>query len=256
MVCLNENLTINIKQMKNIFISKLDNIIEHELHYIEGINDIKKDKIKNAIIKEIKNEMNTDYFMYSIMDDKYCTYKHSRGKKEHQFCCKKITNNGNSKKYVCTIHNKLHIPKKKVNFNISDKNINIMDKYENNGYNNLKLIEYKNIDPILESKNKKKRKNINSKMIKNNDKHNTIIRKNINSKMLINKKIYIKDFDMKKLKNSLKIYNSKIICKYNENICYNIEKYGKCDFKHIDNKIYIPDLLYKNDNLNIKIDIY
>lgn len=42
----------------------------------------------------------------------------------------------------------------------------IIDKYENNGYGNLKLIEYKKMGPILSSKNKKKKKNKNKKINK------------------------------------------------------------------------------------------
>lgn len=39
-----------------------------------------------------------------------------------------------------------------------EENINIVDKYESNGYNNLKLIEYNVSDPVLKTKNKKKNK--------------------------------------------------------------------------------------------------
>jgi hypothetical protein len=49
------------------------------------------------------------------------------------------------------------------NCKIYNKNINIIDKYENNGYSILKLIEYNIIDPKMESKKKKKRKNKNKK---------------------------------------------------------------------------------------------
>lgn len=47
------------------------------------------------------------------------------------------------RKYICKIYN---------------KNINIVDKYESNGYSNLKLIEYNVSDPVLKTKNKKKKK--------------------------------------------------------------------------------------------------
>lgn len=113
MVCLNEKLPINLKQMKSVFLKELDEIIENEIYYLNGINDEKKDKLKNNIIKKMNNKFNSDFFIYRIIHNEHCTYKHQRGKNDGKFCCKRITNNGNKTKFVCTIHNKEHIPRKK-----------------------------------------------------------------------------------------------------------------------------------------------
>jgi hypothetical protein len=68
MVCLNEKLPINLKQMKTVFISELDEIIEHKLYYLNDLDDIKKDKIKNSIIKDFRNKIYSDSFIYMIID--------------------------------------------------------------------------------------------------------------------------------------------------------------------------------------------
>lgn len=126
MVCLNDNIPVNYIQMKKLIALELNDIIEHELYYIEDIDEEKKDKIKKNIVKEMKNKLNTDFFIYRIINNNYCTFKHAKGKKEGYFCCKRITENGDNENFVCTIHNKKHIPKKKVGDinKINTKNIN------------------------------------------------------------------------------------------------------------------------------------
>lgn len=116
MVCLNNKLPINLVQMKHIILKNLDDIIDHELYFVDDkiLNDDKKNKIKNKIIRELKNKFNSDNFIYLMIDDNHCGHKIKRGKLDGNFCCKKITSNGSKKNYVCTKHNKNHVPKKRI----------------------------------------------------------------------------------------------------------------------------------------------
>lgn len=231
MVYLNENVSINIKLLEKILMEKLGNIVEHELYYIDNIDDEKKDKITKNILKEIKNEIKKDIFIYRIMDDKKCTFKHSRGNKDGYFCCKNITHNGDKDKYLCRIHNKYHISTKKNikrddNYKVSDNNISISKSVNITTINNNKNSLYKL--PSIQYQN--------------------IIFKN---KMKKNK-YYIKNINLKNIKNIIKYYSLNTICKYNNNgLCHNIDKYGKCDFKHINNSLIFNDYIdIDNNNWN------
>ena len=221
MVCLNNNIPMDYSKMKNVILLELDNIIKNELYYIDEINETKKDRIKDNIIKEMKNQFNSDLFIKRMMNDNHCIFKHKTGKNDGKICCKKITKNGDKRNYVCTSHNKNHIPKKKIKPNDKYKGINIEKS--------IKLIDKEikikpNIE-IINSIEKSGQENVNVK--------NIIYRKN-SFKSIFN-------------------LNNNIICKYkNNDICYNIKTYGFCNFKHIDNKIPINNFIYNISNSQIE----
>lgn len=216
MVYLNKVISINIKSLENIILEKLENAIQDELFYVDNINEDKKENIKNNILKEIKNQIKTDYFIYRIMDEKKCVFKHSRGKYEEYFCHKNITKNGNHKEYLCRIHNKYHVPIK--------KNIKNVDNYKVSDISVNESIEKTNVN--------------NKIMLYNSSAINKqrIILKNKN-------KYYIKGLNPN-IKNIIKNYSSDTICKYNKDkLCHNIDKYGKCDFKNVHNNFSIQDYI-------------
>lgn len=260
MVCLNKKIPVNVSLMKKVFIIEIEEIIEHELYYLNDINDKKKDRIKNNIIKEFRRTINTDFFIKRIMHDEHCSFKHTRGKRDGEFCCKRITKNGNKKKYVCTQHNKDHVPQKRlIKDNSNDilikKPINLIDNNKSILDNSIDLIKTKKDEPNIELLDFVGVKINNSNISKNrkiNNKHN------YDNKLNEIKK-YKKNY---KFKNNIKNYEynyfENIICNYKEeNLCYDIKNHGCCNFKHINN-IYLNDFLhdkhqfYENNNL-IKI---
>lgn len=245
MVCFNKNLPINLKQMKKVLLSEIDHIIDDKLYFLDIIfeslkNDLKKDedkynnkikKFKDNIIKEISNKFNSDYFLYKIMDDNHCTFKHKRGKRESEFCCKKITNNGDKKKYLCTNHNPKHIPQPKViNKNIEsikdNTNIEVLSSEDTSSITNI-------------NDNIKNRENITlNKNIYRNNKINKIYLYNKNMKLKNNSKQYISN-------SNNNIYPNVICNSFDsiKNICKNIINHKVCDFKHINNNISIIDFI-------------
>lgn len=224
MTCLNNKLQINIKQLKTIFIEEIDYIINSELYYIDEkeIDENRKIKLKNNIIKKVKNKINSDYFIYRIMDDNYCTFKHKRGKNDGKFCNKKINTNlemGYKKDYLCCTHSKNHIPKKRKLIKVPEvseikntiepvkidiKEI-ILDKSRNNNNNiihdnSFNILE--NVDNIKNNLDLQKTK-INDKLLlkKNNFKVLKTYNNNINlyKKRVYNDKGYIsliKEFNL------------------------------------------------------------
>ena len=70
---------------------------------------------RQKMIKEKKEKTNTNtkHFQYLNSSSNNCTYIHKRGKNEGYMCHKKITKNGDKKKFICIKHNPNHIPKKK-----------------------------------------------------------------------------------------------------------------------------------------------
>lgn len=267
MVCLNNKLPIDLSLMKKVIISELENIIKNELYYILDKNE-KIEKINNNIIKELKNRFNTDLFIQRIIHNENCIYKHKRGNKESQLCCKKITINGDKENFVCTKHNKKHIPKKRnINNNISIKKS--ISLFKENKINDIPLggyLENKNGNEIVKLPGKNIINKFNFNNVNNisyNDREDTsskdkplklnIINKN-NFRIIkkINKnKINLNE--IKRLKNKYeknKSYSEKTICKYNNNnFCYNIEKYGNCNFKHVDRELDIKDLITSNNSI-------
>lgn len=169
MVYLNKVISVNIKLLEKWVLEKLGNEIEDELDYVHNITDERKEKIKNNILKRMKYEMKKDNFVYRIMDEKKCVYKHKIGNKDGYFCHKNITKNGDKNEYLCRIHNKHHVPEKKIIKNIPIKDsINII-KENRNKINN--IIKNKTSEDISSTKNKKENDNVLSlNNILNNDK--------------------------------------------------------------------------------------
>lgn len=256
MTCLNKTLPINLKKMKDVFMKKLDKIIEQELYYLENVKDQNKDNLRKIIIKEMKKEFEYDNLMYSIMDDNYCTFKHRRGKHDGNFCCKKITKNGNKKHYLCRTHNKDHIPKKKdvIPNNIDLVKIDIKKSYSENknneippgGYIENKIKKNDNIINNFSFKKVNNDYNINE-VIQLKDKrlnYNTINKKKIKQ----NHKIYINGFNINSFRNIINNYEYKYyentICKFNKTCNNKI-----CKYKHTNEEFLIKDILY-NSNSN------
>lgn len=223
MVCLNKELPINISIMKEEIISILDNIIKERLEYIDNIEKEKKERIKSNIIKDFKNGINKDFFIYKIIDENYCVHKFTKGKKEGYYCGKKINTNleyGESRDFLCCKHSKKHIRKKKVKRQKSANNNSI----------------------IIETDEKSKINNINNKIDKNIYKRNKI-----NKMYLYNKKIKIKNIDYinstsNLFKNNILYNRLNIICKFFDSMPDKykaIEKYSFCDYNHINSSILL-----------------
>lgn len=221
MVYLNKMINIDMKELEMVLLEKMSNIIEHDLYYINEINENQKEIIKNNMIKEIKKEIKNDNFIFRIMAKDRCTFKHNRGKHDGSFCHKHITNNGDKINYLCTIHNKNRITKKKIKYNLSEKTISI---------------------------------NKSIKMINNINKSDILFKKKINNNKLINKNIYIKGFNMKRFKNCLRLYNN-IIYKDKEDHIYTLKQYRNDNFKYLNN-IKNNSYLYNNNYSNFIMDVY
>lgn len=87
--------------------------------------------------------------------------------------------------------------------------------------------------------------NINDKLLDSLE----IQKQNIFKNKFKKNKVYVKGFNLKNIKKILINYYSKIICKYdNCKTCYNMNKYGKCYFKHINNFFKLEDYI-NNYNL-------
>lgn len=225
MVYLNKIVSVDIKILENIILEKMEEKIENELDYVHNINDARKDQIKKNILKEMKLEIKKDIFIYRIMDRNKCVYKHKRGKHNGKFCHNNITNNGDSKKWLCRTHNKNHVPKPKI--------INKNNEYIKNNTNLEIISSITNINENTKLPPRSKNK------FKNNFKSN-----------LKNKTYYIKDIKLNNIKNIIISYSSNIICKYNNHeLCHNIFKHGRCDFKHINN-ISLNNFIDDNNNIS------
>lgn len=123
MVVLNDNICFSMKKLRSYLSSDVRNFVCRALEYY--LNDEKINKIAKDTENYIKDKLLDDYFIYLTMDDNLCTYKYRRGKKDGNYCCKKITKNGNKKKFVCTKHNPDHIPTKKAKNAKNAKNAKI-----------------------------------------------------------------------------------------------------------------------------------
>lgn len=162
MVCLNENISFNKINLKN----NLNNeMIQHIRLNFEL--DLNKDMMEK-IIRSVKNKFNdlfsSNHFIYLNMNNNLCTHMFRKGKKEGYFCCKKINSNGDKHEYVCTKHNKKHIPKKKImkkNNNFSNEKNKVNIKIDKSKKDYINVLDVKsNNKRIL----KNKRKNINKKV--------------------------------------------------------------------------------------------
>lgn len=149
MVYLNKVVSVDIKELEKVILEKVNEAIKNELYYVDNLENDAKQTITKNIVKEIKNQIKKDNFLYRIIDKNKCIFKHKRGKRDGNFCCNNITQNGNIKEYLCRRHNKLHIPKprkdiiNKQNNNINiNENISISKSIESikNNINSLSLI--------------------------------------------------------------------------------------------------------------------
>lgn len=251
MVVLNDFLPINISSLKIHISNKIRDILDDQLDYfIETSSIIKKNdkkRIFDNIIKEVKNSISSDYFLYLVMHDNYCVYKYKKGRKEGQYCAKKIRSNNPKKSYLCCQHDKGHIPKKKEikrNCNNIDNTCATIEIKSN--YDDIKVIEEINSDNdsnIYLLKEKSKNKNDNLGDLQNQEKKvkevDDILKKDKYNKL---NKIYKNPNDENKIN---KNYNDSII---NNNINNNyvektiktnkldkINKYTKrCKWKKLD----------------------
>lgn len=248
MVCLNRKLPINLIQMRTELIKEIDYIIDNKLYFLDVIfsslkNDIKNDenkynnkidKLKNNIIKEIKNKINADNFIYRIIDDDHCTFKHKRGKNEGHYCSKKINTNleGQKKDYLCCTHSKKHVPKK--------KGINKGNHTSPSNNITINLNDIKNVDKYSQPNNCL---NIRKSL---HDKSN-YIKKNIKNK----KNTYVNSSILNSFKKSINNsvndnFHKNTVCNHKEKqLCHNIKKHGYCNFKHFSNEILLTDFIEK-----------
>ena len=166
MVCLNENITFNKLKLKNNLIKEITNEFDSNF-YFQGLEIDEKTKseitfhnvnnIKEIIRKSIKKLFENDNFIYINMDDNLCVHKFKKGKRDGYFCCKKITKNGDKKQYVCTMHNKNHVPSKR---NKNSKNSKIFENSRNINETIIKLHNKKIIKRKMKLKNKKIKINV------------------------------------------------------------------------------------------------
>ena len=114
MVILNTEILIcktsMIKSIENIMNEVIENYFDDE---IICKTKEKKQKLMESIMKEKIKKTKTKYFWYLNSSKNIWTHIFSKGKKEGYMCHKKITENGDKKKFVCTKHNPNHTPKKK-----------------------------------------------------------------------------------------------------------------------------------------------
>ena len=111
--------TTMINSIENIMNQVMERYFEDEV-LCKTIEQ--KQKMMKSLIKEKKNETKTNYFWYLNSSGSVCTFIHKRGKNEGHMCHRKIKTNLNGEKpdYLCSIHSKKHIAKKreKINKNI------------------------------------------------------------------------------------------------------------------------------------------
>lgn len=110
MVCLNENISFNIKTLKNNLSEEMKNFIDEYDHVLDEKTIL---SLKNNIEKKIKSLFNFDFFIYKNMNANLCTFKHKRGNNEGYFCCKKIRKNKQDGTFLCANHNKKNKPIKR-----------------------------------------------------------------------------------------------------------------------------------------------
>lgn len=162
MVVLNETIEFSVKKLRNNLSLTVKEFLKEALDYYIDKKNI--EKILKNTEKFIKNKIIEDHFIYINMNDNLCTHKFKRGKRDGEYCCKRITKNGDKSKYICTKHNKGHIPKKKIK-----KVVNRADNRADNGNSNRTLkgsnefiLCKKSCGKIFKNKNNKnklKRKN-------------------------------------------------------------------------------------------------
>ena len=132
MTCFNKTLPINFNKMKDVFMKKLDKIIEHELYYLENVKDQNKDKLRNIT----KN-----------------------GDKKHYLC--RTHNKDHVPKKKDVIPNNIDLVKIDIKKKYSENKVNeISFKEVNNSYNMNEVIQLKDkrLKRNMINKNKLKQK--------------------------------------------------------------------------------------------------
>lgn len=159
MVCLNKNILFNKLKLRDNLKKEIYNTIKLELEL--ELDKIIIERINKVIHNRIYELFESDHFIYLNMSNDVCSHKYKKGKMDGNFCHKKITKNGCKKNYVCTKHNKNHIPKQKINITIkqdyisenNDKHVKIDSIDE---HNKLRILKKSKIN----FKNKKRYKKI------------------------------------------------------------------------------------------------
>lgn len=155
MVCLNENISFNINSLKKELILEMKKLISFSFNTLleeEKVNLSNNEKVtflEEKIENKVTSLFHNDNFIYLTMNNKHCSFKHQRGNNEGYFCSKKIRTNleGQKKDYLCCLHSKKHIPKKR------------KEKKKNNHTTYDQVIpSVKNVEPFLEDKKEEKEK--------------------------------------------------------------------------------------------------
>jgi hypothetical protein len=225
--------------MKKVLFYELEYILEKSLNYIFEENEWKENKIEKTvknIIKEFNNKFYSDNFLSRLIHPEYCIFKHKRGKNDGNFCCKKITNNGDKDKYLCTIHNKNYISiNKKNKIRLYEKNKNGNNKSLTNSFLNCiddkikfnYVINYNYNKNFLEYINKYNGISQHNDLIPFNIKNKCIIKDdyifNKNNKIVKkNKLIYYKKYNKTNI--SFFVYNTILKCFNNsDNFNFNVK---------------------------------
>lgn len=236
MVALNKVFPIDYNNMKKILWKKFDERIINVLNNVFYKNENNKhiDYLKESMIKELKDIMNSNNFLYLSMNYNYCVHKYKRGSKDGHFCGAKIFINPNddSQKYLCSRHCKNYCTKSR---KYSDKTprcdyIRINgeqckhicknnDKYcyihkKICGEDNYEYIKQKNIEKIkyrrnlyLKIKKEKHKKYLDiPKFLKNSKSAKNPEIKNILFEHIIYNYLYIKEKDIEGYKKQYKNY--------------------------------------------------
>lgn len=230
MVCLNSKIPVNLNTLENVIYNRLNAILDNELDHLLEKKTI--EKVKTNVLKILTKEMKTDNFIYNIIHEDNCGFKHRRGKNDGKFCCRKSKTNikDGKKDYLCSVHSKKHIPKTKIKNENKMASIELLD-FDPHKINNSNTFDNLNIVS-------------NEKIIKNNNlifKDISLEKNNINKnsrKKINNKKLNI-NFLEKRI--NYYSYNNSIICKYGK-YCNN----RKCMYKHINSNILLNDFINNN----------
>lgn len=108
MVVLNEVLPIDYNNMKKKLWKKLDRKVLKILNdlFYKDENNKHIEYLRKTFINELKDTMNSDYFLYCSLNNNYCIHKYKRGKRDGKICGAKIfiNPNDNSQIYLCSRH--------------------------------------------------------------------------------------------------------------------------------------------------------
>lgn len=243
MVCLNKNISFNVKSLRNKLTLEMKSFIDDYDHLLKDEKYVLS--LKNNIEKKIKELFWDNHFIYLTMNNDMCSFKHKRGKNEGFICSKLIKTNieDNKKDYLCCTHSKKHIPKKRKI--IKDLEVSEIKKtIEPVIFDNKEIISDKsrNRNIILENKFEK---------VENVGK---VENKLVSKKMEMNDKNII--FNNKLLlKSNIKRNNFKVLKTYNKNInnidLYKKRVYNDKGYKSLIKEIKLSDfIINKNINFN------